>query len=123
MLMDQWLALLLTWAIEIPLLLRFNRRQPQPRSWRYAACIGLLASGVTHPFAWRAMLVFAESPWQALAWIETAVVLVEAALYRLLLFRSAGEGLRAVWASLACNGASTLAGIFLSFAFWSFRII
>ena len=86
--MTEFDALLITWAIEIPLLLVFDRFVSGHWRWR-ALLAGLLASGITHPLAWQTMLAFYQDvPVYALwAAIEICVTLVEMAVYRALLYR------------------------------------
>lgn len=110
--MNQLMAVTLSWLIEVPLLLWLNSRLDVSRHWVYAVGVGLLATGLTHPFAWKAVLVFNDIPdLYLLPVVEACVFVFEALVYRLLLFSSWKA---ASLASLVCNLASTSAGLLYS---------
>ena len=104
--MVQMQALALTLAVELPVLCVLARRLPGP-AWR-TALAGALASGLTHPVAWRAASVLAaEGYLQGLAAIEAAVVATEALVLALLLHPGTRAAL--TW-SLTINASSVTVG-------------
>lgn len=109
--MTQFEALLISWALEIPVLLVFDRWINHHWRWQ-ACCAGLLATGFTHPLVWEAMLTFYPlMPGYGL-WlgIEIIVMLVEASIYRWLLFR---EWRWALMMSVLANLVSASIGLLL----------
>ena len=107
--MTQFEALLISWTIEVPLLLALDRFVS--RRWRWQAlAAGVLATGFTHPLAWQAMLAW-YSLWPVFGiWLglEIAVTLVEMLIYRWLLFQ---RWRWALVASLLTNLTSALFGL------------
>lgn len=102
--MNQAQALALTLACEVPLACGWLRGSPLART----ALTAVAASGLTHPLAWHVASRLSPAQYRAgLWWIEAAVVLVEALVFRLAL------GLawpRALAVSLAANALSMAVG-------------
>jgi hypothetical protein len=99
-------ALAWTYALELPVVLLAALVWRRPL-WR-GLLAGLLASGLTHPFAWNIALALPEAQ---LAWgwyaIEAVVVLVEALVLGKVMTLGA---VRALILSLLANSLSALAG-------------
>lgn len=123
--MNQFQALLLTLACEVPLVLALAGLQASPlrpctpapdrKGWLaplpvFLAVLlaSIAASCVTHPLAWHAASVLAADEYRRGVWlIETLVVLAEALVYSFLLRPGPGRAL--LWSALA-NGASFALG-------------
>lgn len=102
--MNQAQALALTLACETPLACWWLREHPLART----AFAAMAASALTHPAAWHLASRLSPSQYRAgLWWIEAAVVLVEAVVFRLVL-RLAWP--RALAVSLAANALSMAVG-------------
>lgn len=103
--------LLLTCAVEVPLLVRLLRHDS---SWRRCVATGLACNGLTHPllwFAWPHVVPLDRYPLY-LATGEGLVVLLEAALiWALALRRGRGAARTALLASFATNAASCGVGL------------
>jgi hypothetical protein len=105
--------LVLTWAVEVPLLLLVLRRDA---SHRRIAGAGLLCSGFTHPLLWFAWPKVVRLERYALfaATGEALVLAIEAALIWALILQARADRLRrAALASLAANAASFGVGLLL----------
>lgn len=98
--MNQWSALGLTLACELPVMLLLARTQAVSR----VLVIAATASGLTHPLAWHIASVLSPDEYPIGVWlIETGVVLTEALWYRLWLCSTFGKSL---WWSLLANASS-----------------
>ena len=120
MLMDQVTALALTLAVELLVVIAWSRRgivAEGPRrgidaAWPRLIAAGLLPSLLTHPLAWRAAAALPVAAYaRGLLFIEAVVVLVEAALLRLLLRLAWRE---ALLLALVANAASFAVGALLA---------
>lgn len=73
--MSQWQAMALSWLVELPLLLALLWRRGVGR----VCLFGLLATGLSHPVAWRAVSYLSPHDYTQGLWtVELGVVLVEA---------------------------------------------
>ncbi len=109
--MGQSAALALTLGVESLVVLMWLRSAAVSVPWRRMAIAALLPSLLTHPVAWRAASALSADGYVAgLVAIETAVVLVEAAVLRALLPIDAR---RALVGAVAANLASFTAGLAL----------
>ncbi len=103
--------LLLTYAVELPLLVYLLRPYA---SWRRGLLTGLACSGLTHPLLWFVWprVVPLDRYTLYLAPGEGLVVLVEAALIRVMALRQTPRaGSTALLASIATNAASCAVGL------------
>jgi hypothetical protein len=105
------LALIITWAIECPVLLAllrlvFREREIPPGAILFA---GALCTALTLPYLWFVLPPFVDPAYYPLIG-EALVVLVEAALLNRLLGLDAGRSLAC---SIAMNAASYVLGWFL----------
>jgi len=104
--MGQAEALLLTIAVEAPLLCWLARAMPASAARVAAVAAG--ASCLTHPFAWHVAGVLPSAHYAAwLVIVEAAVVAIEALAYRLALVPTAHRAL--AWSACA-NALSFAAG-------------
>ena len=109
--MGQSAALALTLGVESLVVLMWLRGAAVAVPWRRMVIAALLPSSLTHPLAWRAAAALsADGSVAGLVAIETAVVLVEAAVLRALLPLDAR---RALVVAAAANLASFTAGLAL----------
>lgn len=103
---DQPQALLLTLLLELPVIFLAARYWQRPL-WR-AGLAGVLASGLSHPLAWKIML---QMPTDVYRWgwyvLETGVCLFEAVILKSLLHLSGSQALRL---SLMANILSAVLG-------------
>lgn len=109
--MDQGSALMLTLAVELPVVIVLLRRASVVVAWPRAVTVIVLASLVTHPFAWRAARALSpDEHTLGIAIIEAVVVAVEALWLRALLPISLRTS---VLTSLIANAASFGVGALL----------
>jgi hypothetical protein len=84
--MDQGSALMLTLAVELPVVIVLLRRASVVVVWPRAVTVIVLASLVTHPLAWRVARALSPDEYTlGIAIIEAVVVAVEALWLRALL--------------------------------------
>jgi hypothetical protein len=109
--MDQGSALMLTLAVELPVVIVLLRRASVVVVWPRAVTVIVLASLVTHPLAWRVARALSPDEYTlGIAIIEAVVVAVEALWLRALL----PIGLKtAALTSLIANAASFGVGALL----------
>jgi hypothetical protein len=109
--MDQGSALMLTLAVELPVVIVLLRRASVVVVWPRAVTVIVLASLVTHPLAWRVARALSPDEYTlGIAIIEAVVVAVEALWLRALL----PIGLKtAAITSLIANAASFGVGALL----------
>ncbi len=108
---SEWVALLLSCAIEAPIAFFIVRLARWPcRGPLHAGLASAVATAVTHPQAWTAALWAYPhfGYWPTVVAIESLVVLAEALLIAWMAALSPG---RSLMVSLAANSASTLFGI------------
>ncbi|WP_416047099.1 hypothetical protein [Cupriavidus basilensis] len=106
--MSQWQAMVLSWLVELPLLLAFLWRWGVGR----ASLIGLLATGLSHPVAWRAVSYLSPHDYTQGLWsIELGVVLVEGWVLRL--------GVTGTWRpALRASAVANLASFAVGWLLW-----
>ncbi len=111
---QEWLAaFLLTYLVEIPLLVRVLRARAR---WPRNVAAGLLSTGLTHPLLWFVWprVVPLERWFLYLATGETCVVLVEAVVIWGVALRARRDAAgAALLASLSVNCASCAVGLVL----------
>jgi len=98
--MNQWHALCLTLACEMPVMLLLARKFPATRVLFVAAS----ASSLTHPLAWRIASVLSPSEYVLGLWlIEAGVVLSEAIWYQSWLLPGFAKSLFWSFVANACS--------------------
>ncbi|CAG2160394.1 hypothetical protein LMG26411_07456 [Cupriavidus numazuensis] len=98
----------LSWLVELPLLLAFLWRRGVGR----VCLFGLLATGLSHPVAWRAVSYLSPHEYTQGLWtIELSVVLVEAWVLRL--------GVTGSWRpALAVSAVANLGSFMAGWLLW-----
>ena len=108
--MNQWAALLLTLAVEVPIVLFWVRRtEPETFDWPRVAAVAAAATLLTHPLVWYTNNALIAWPFVArAAVVETFAVVAEAVVY----WRFLAQPLRrAALLSLVANGISFSIGL------------
>lgn len=106
--MTQWQAMALSWLVELPLLLALLWRRGVGR----VCLFGLLATGLSHPLAWRAVSYLSPHDYTQGLWtIELSVVLLEACVLWL--------GVTRAWRpALGASAVANLASFMAGWALW-----
>ncbi|MEN9434556.1 MAG: hypothetical protein RLZZ422_2145 [Pseudomonadota bacterium] len=111
--MSQALAWLLTLLLEVPLVVFFANKWGI--SWQRAAIVGIVASSITHPLAWKSfwaatVIWQTDHAWLWLVCIESLVWLIEAGVYRIALPLDWG---RSMMLALLTNALSASMGMLI----------
>ena len=114
--MTQWSALLITIAIEVPIVLVWMwRADPGAFDWKRIAAVSAAATLLTHPLVWHTNVALVAWPFALrAALVETFAVVAETVVYRKFV---PVTWRRAAALSLAANAASFGAGLLI----WALR--